>query len=266
MKFPGIDTDTDFDNESLDELAAAGRADDKLKFRNALMLLLTVLTKLRQKVSNDDVDSDDATALVHAAAAFLKDGSKPVFARQPLELGSPASNGGLELGAPDDPKVLLARNIADSLKGKSDKEIERIMQHFIKAANGDYDNVQQARDEKEQAEAKLKEYDEVITKLDATPRRDKAAAIRRAVDGITNAVTVTTGVPQADHDKVVTERDKANAELTKVTAERDSLKANPTLVGKVKAALKRNPITRTVTLDEKKLDDTDLKALGLEKK
>ena len=86
-------------DETLDDIAKEGTSDTQVKFRDGLKLLLSEVTRLRTKVTVDDIDTDDATDLVNHAAVILKTGRKVVSAHQPLELGSLSPSGRHQLGS-----------------------------------------------------------------------------------------------------------------------------------------------------------------------
>lgn len=254
MKLPGIDTD----RPSLDDLAEAGQTESVEKFTDTLKDVLRHINLLRSKVEIDEVDVDDATQLMMEVTAVMKPGSKAVMARQPLPLGPPTSNGGVQRAVPDGPVAQIVQNIAHSLDGKSEQEAMAILDVIDRAIHGDFKDVPKLRGE-------IREYKDVINALNAVNKNDKPEAMLRAIDAITNTTTVT-GISQATHDRVKKELDDAIKQRDTAVKERDALKNNPTLVGKLKGAFKWHGLIRKFVLDESKLDEADLKALALEKK
>jgi len=254
----------DINEETLDDIAEAGSVSDKLKFRTAIMVLLSLIAKLRKKVNSDEVDADDATALVNAAVSVLQPGAKQVLARQPLQLEAPTFGGAPQLGGGNASTAQqVAAQIAGMLEGKSDDEIRDTLAKFDAALRGRYDDVAELRSNlrtKEEELRKLKDIAPLWLGLTDEKRRDRLQATKDAINGILNATPA---------DLVSkSELDAEKAKTTAAESERDDFKTKFETLNKVLDNIKKHAklVTggRNLYISTKELSDDDVQALGLD--
>lgn len=234
-------------NETLDDIADEAATDTFTNFRDSLKLVLGEVTRLRTKVANDTVDPDDATALLTHVASLLKPGTKVLAAHQPLELAS-LSGGALALSAGASKYSPAVNALGDAIKAELHErpaELKALTTKIgaVMHGNANDDEIVALRQQLKDAQKSAKDLKDENEKLART-------------------VNQPTGVSQIDHNKV--KQDLAAAQKQITDLENTSTLAK--IRGKFAPSFWKGKDVVVLDISKLKLEDSDLDALGIEKK